>query len=103
MKAKSVGCVLFREEHNAHKPERKYLLLEAERMNDKLGRHTFWDFPKGAPNKGENELQTALRETQEESGLRELEFIDGFRKSIRFFFRVKGKMINKTVVFYLAK
>ena len=99
MKAKSVGCVLFRQEKN----KRYYLLLEAQRINDKLGSHTFWDFPKGTPNSGENELQTALRETQEETGIKDVEFIDGFRNEIKYFFKAKGKLINKEVVFYLAK
>jgi len=97
MKAKSVGCILFREN------PRRYLLLEAQRINDKLGRHTFWDFPKGTPNNGENELQTALRETQEETGIKDIEFIDGFRNGIKYFFKTNGKLINKEVVFYLAK
>lgn len=98
MKAKSVGCVLFREEN-----PRKYLLLEAQRMNDELGKHTFWDFPKGTPNNGENELQTALRETQEETGIKDIEFIDGFRKSIKYFFRKDGALISKEVVYFIAK
>ena len=97
MKAKSVGCVLFREEN-----PRKYLLLEAQRMNDELGKHTFWDFPKGTPNNGENELQTALRETQEETGIKDIEFIDGFRKSIKYFFRKDGALISKEVVYTLS-
>ncbi|MBS3050918.1 MAG: NUDIX domain-containing protein [Candidatus Aenigmarchaeota archaeon] len=99
MKAKSVGCVVFREKNE----KRIYLLLEAERMNGKLGRHTFWDFPKGAPEKGENEVQTALRETREETGISGLEFIDGFRKIIRYFFKRNGTLVSKEVVFYLAK
>src|SRR3989338_6396255 len=99
MKAKSVGCVVFRENNE----KRIYLLLEAERMNGKLGRHTFWDFPKGAPEKGENEVQTALRETREETGISGLEFIDGFRKIIRYFFKRNGTLVSKEVVFYLAK
>ncbi len=98
MKAKSVGCVVFREE-----PKRLYLLLEAQRINDARGKHTFWDFPKGTSNKGENELQTALRETQEETGIKDIEFIDGFRKSIRYFFKIGGKLINKEVAYYLAR
>lgn len=32
-----------------------------------------WDFPKGQPEPGEELLQTALRETKEETGLSELE------------------------------
>src|SRR3989338_9737652 len=98
MKAKSVGCVLFREENH-----RKYLLLEAQRMNDELGKHTFWDFPKGTPNNGENELQTARREAQEETEIKDTEVIDGYRNGIKYFFKANGKLINKEVVFYLAK
>ncbi|CAG9184958.1 NUDIX domain-containing protein [Cupriavidus pinatubonensis] len=33
-----------------------------------------WDYPKGQPEPGEELLQTALRETTEETGLSELEF-----------------------------
>lgn len=43
----------------------RFLLLRAYR---------YWDFPKGAVEAGETPLQTAIREVQEETGIRNLEF-----------------------------
>lgn len=42
-----------------------------------------WDFPKGQPEPGEELLQTALRETTEETGLSELELPwgEGYRET----------------------
>ncbi len=48
-----------------------FLLLEA---------YGFWDFPKGIVEKGEEDLKTALREVEEETGIKpdQLEFLWGY-------------------------
>ncbi len=99
VKEKSIGGLIFIEENN----QRKYLLLEYERINDKEGKHKYWDFPKGHVELNEAEEQTLLREIKEETGLVNLELIKGFKKSIKYFFKKDGKLIDKEVAYYLLK
>ena len=89
MEERSAGAVVYRETGKG----RLYLLLQ------NAGR---WDFPKGGVEKGESELQTAVREVEEESGITDLSFIPGFRKVIEYFYRREGKNIHKQVVYLLA-
>jgi bis(5'-nucleosidyl)-tetraphosphatase len=62
-----------------------------------------WDFPKGHVEEGEEEMQTALRELEEETGIKDVEIVDGFREKMHYFFMHKGDKISKTVVYFLAK
>jgi 8-oxo-dGTP pyrophosphatase MutT (NUDIX family) len=89
MEERSAGAVVFRESPKG----RMFLLLQ------NAGR---WDFPKGGVEKGENELQTVLREVKEETGLNNLNIIHGFRKVIEYFYRRNGKNVHKQVVYLLA-
>jgi bis(5'-nucleosidyl)-tetraphosphatase len=89
MEERSAGAVLYRETGNG----RRYLLLQ------NAGR---WDFPKGGVEKGESELQTVVREVEEETGILELRIVPGFRKVIEYFYRRDGKNIHKQVVYLLA-
>ncbi len=57
----SAGIVLVRKEKN----EWKYLFLRAYRN---------WDFPKGLVESDETPLQTAIRETKEETGIKDFNF-----------------------------
>ena len=63
----------------------------------------YWDLPKGHMEENEEERETVTREVAEETGLKDLRFLDGFREVIRYFFRAGGKTVFKTVVFYLAE
>ena len=90
-KERSAGIVLYLE-----KPEGIHFLL----LNYPTGH---WDFIKGKIEQGEEELQTAIRESKEETGIEDLEFIDGFKESINYNFQYDGELINKEVVFFLAK
>ncbi len=90
MDERSAGAVVF---HEAGATRRYLLLLNASR----------WDFPKGNMEAGETELQTVLREVGEETGLKELAIVQGFRKVIRYFYRRDGKNIHKEVIYFLAK
>lgn len=95
----SAGAVIFREEDGI----RYYLLLHYE-----VGH---WDFPKGHVEEGENDEETVRREVEEETGIKDLEIIEGFREYIKYAFRnsyeskevKKGEWIIKVVNFYLAK
>ena len=62
-----------------------------------------WDFVKGKMENSEEPKQTAIRETKEETGIIDVEFIDGFNEEISYTFYVKNEEINKKVIFYLGK
>lgn len=87
----SVGIVVFRKEGLSW----LYLLLQYGKGH--------WGLVKGHQERGETERQTGLREAQEETGLTDLQFLDGFRQTMRYFFREKGKLIRKEVIYYLAR
>jgi len=88
---KSCGAIVFSEDRGS----RMYLILHYEEGH--------WDFPKGHVEKGETEEETARREIFEETGIKELQFVPGFRKSISYSFKRKGEAVPKEVVFFLAK
>ncbi|HSV13909.1 MAG TPA: NUDIX domain-containing protein [Tepidisphaeraceae bacterium] len=72
-----------------------YLLLD-------YGKH--WDFPKGHVERGEELTQTALRELEEETGVKNVQLIAGFSHEIEYFFRNRRKeLVHKSVWFCLAK
>ncbi len=89
MEERSAGAVIYRDSPGG----RLYLLLQ------NAGR---WDFPKGGVEKGESELQTVIREVEEETGLKDLKMVHGFRKVIEYFYRRDKKNIHKQVVYLLA-
>lgn len=95
-KEKSAGAIVFRVERG--KPQ--YLLL---RYPSARSKKEYWDLPKGHMEKGEQEKDTVVREVREETGLKDVEFFDGFREEIRYWFQAKGQKISKTVAFYLAQ
>ena len=68
-------------------------------------RGNYWNFPKGHIEAEEKSLAAALRETREETGLKqpELKIIPGFKTYEKFYFKKKGEGIFKIVIFYLAK
>jgi bis(5'-nucleosidyl)-tetraphosphatase len=90
LEERSAGAVIYRDTPSG----RLYLLLQNG------GR---WDFPKGGVEKGESELQTVAREVEEETGLKDLKMLSGFRKVIEYFYRRDGKNIHKQVVYLLAR
>jgi bis(5'-nucleosidyl)-tetraphosphatase len=89
MEERSAGAVVYRDTPKG----RVYLLLQ------NAGR---WDFPKGGVEEGESELQTVLREVEEETGLNDIKVLPGFRKVIEYFYRRDGKNVHKQVVYLLA-
>ncbi|MGD1055331.1 MAG: NUDIX domain-containing protein, partial [Nitrososphaerales archaeon] len=62
-----------------------------------------WDFPKGNMEDGETELQTVIREVGEETALKRITIMSGFRKVIEYFYRRNSKNIHKRVVYLLAE
>jgi len=90
-KQKSAGIVLFRNDSGKN----EFLLLNYPQGH--------WDFIKGKVEQGETPHETALRETKEETGISDIEFIDGFKESVEYDFRFKNEDIHKKVIFFLAK
>jgi 8-oxo-dGTP pyrophosphatase MutT (NUDIX family) len=62
-----------------------------------------WDFVKGKIEKNENPRQTVIRETKEETGISDLNFVEEFKEHIEYDFQYEGELIHKNVILYLAK
>ena len=88
---KSAGIVLFRNDSGKN----EFLLLNYPQGH--------WDFVKGKVELNETPHETAIRETKEETGISDIEFIDGFEQSVEYDFRFKKEDIHKKVIFFLAK
>ena len=91
IKERSAGAVIF----YAREREPEYLLLHYTAGH--------WDFPKGNIEPGESELETVRREVEEETGIRDIELVYGFKKLIRYYYRKGKELVSKEVVFYLAE
>ena len=87
----SAGIVLFRKEDSKN----LFLLL-----HDPSGH---WDFVKGKMEKGETTHETAIRETREETGITDVNFLDGFEEWIEYNFQYQKELVHKKVVFFLAE
>ena len=87
----SAGIVLFRKEGT----KKMFLLLHYPSGH--------WDFVKGKMEKGENTRETAIRETREETGITDVEFLDNFEEWIQYNFQYKGELVDKKVVFFLGE
>ena len=64
-------------------------------------KHKGWDFPKGHREIYEAEEQTALREVEEETGVK-AEIIERVGET-KYFYYEEGERVLKTVAFYLMK
>lgn len=62
-----------------------------------------WDFVKGHKEPGETARQTAVRESGEETGITDMDFVKGFRQNIRYSYSYNGHLIRKQVTFFLAR
>lgn len=84
---KSAGAVVF------HRGQQvTYLLIFS----------TYWEFPKGLVEPNEQEVEAAIREVREETGL-DVALVDGFRQDINYFYRRAGSLVKKQVVYFLAE
>ena len=88
---KSCGAVVFKKQKDGI----KYLLLHYDAGH--------WDFPKGNQEKNEKEEQTAAREIKEEISIEDIEFVDGFREVIKYFYKKGEERVYKEVVFFLVQ
>src|SRR3989338_3630592 len=64
-------------------------------------KHKGWDFPKGHREIYESEEQTALREVEEETGVK-AEILERVGET-KYFYYEEGEKVLKTVAFYLMK
>ena len=100
---RSAGAVIFRES----KKGREYLLLHHQSHDNKRASRPVstghWSFAKGHVEKGETTEETVRREVKEETGITKLEFISGFKETIRYFVNYDGQKRLKFVAFFLAK
>ena len=87
----SSGVVLFRKENE----KILFLLLHYPSGH--------WDFVKGKMEEGESPHETAIRETKEETGITDVEFLDNFEEWIQYNFQFQGELICKKVVFFLGE
>lgn len=85
---KSCGCVILK--------DNKVLLIGAKDDDGKL----FWSFPKGHQEDGETDIETAIRETKEETNL-DVKIIDG--GPIKTGYLVHGGTTYKEVLLFIAE
>ena len=93
----SAGAIVFKREGDAI----LFLIIYSKR-------NRLWGFPKGHLEQGESAEQAALREIKEETGLGNLEFINGFKEDVRYETVSKrppfeGQKIEKYVTYFLCE
>jgi len=88
---RSAGVMVFRKT----KEVLYYLLLHYQSGH--------WDFIKGNIEEGEALKKTVRRETEEETGIKDIEFVEGYKEKIEYLYQREGKKIYKTVIFFLAE
>lgn len=86
------GFVLVR----TRKGRIEYLMLTNAKRNEP-------GLPKGHVKPGESELETALRETLEETGLDDIKVLGDFRVEMRYKAKRTGKTYDKRVVLFAAR
>ncbi|MFK7790819.1 MAG: bis(5'-nucleosyl)-tetraphosphatase [Phycisphaeraceae bacterium] len=75
--------------------EREFLLIQHQAGH--------WSFPKGHPEKGETELETACRELAEETGISDVEIDEEHHfKEHYTFTKRSGKQVSKRVIYFLG-
>lgn len=89
---KSAGAIIYYKDK-----EIKFLLLKNKLKN------TYWGFPKGKIEEEESLKETAMREVKEETNLKNIKFLEGFKHSLTWFFRLKGETIKKEAIYLIGK
>ena len=91
----SAGVVVYYDDIYNDQPVRLYLLLNYRRG--------YWDLPKGKLEKDETNLQAAVRELKEETGL-EAVIHHGFEQTLSYMFKdPTGVLVHKTVTFFVGR
>lgn len=91
LEERSAGVVVFHTQDGVT----RYLLLRNDRSK--------YDLPKGNIETGESELNAAVREAREETGLLDIRLVNGFAEKITYFYlRPGGARVHKSVQYYLG-
>jgi bis(5'-nucleosidyl)-tetraphosphatase len=77
-----------------------YLVLHSATVRNPRAK---WEFPKGGGEPGESARQTAAREFQEETGLTDWSFQEGFERSLSYTYIRRGRKVVKTVTYFLVE
>lgn len=93
IKERSAGAVILRREGG----KIFYLLLHYKYKSE------YWDFPRGNIEEGENGHETIKREILEETGISDINFVQGFRESTSWFYKREGETVYKEVVYFLIE
>jgi bis(5'-nucleosidyl)-tetraphosphatase len=91
LEERSAGTIIYKESSSG----KMYLLL-----NYPSGH---WDFVKGNIEKGETFKETVVRESREETGITDIDFVDGFEDKVEYYYQRDGNVVHKEVMFYLAR
>lgn len=104
LKEKSAGAIVFRRDNS----QIYYLLLHYPVSSRKIkkdnnGKFEYWGLPKGHIEEGEGLMETVRREVKEETGLKDIKIIEGFKEEESYIFTRDNQKIFKTVIFLLAE
>jgi len=80
---KASGAIIFRRENK----EIYYLILDYG--------YGYWGFSKGHMEEGEKPKETAIREAKEETGIKDLNFVNGFEEKSEYSYELNGDKIFK--------
>jgi bis(5'-nucleosidyl)-tetraphosphatase len=84
------------------KKNNEWQVLLIQQISYRGTNDTFWIFPKGHPEPNETEIETALRELQEETGITEISLETNEAFPIAYSFVHEGVRIEKTVTYWLG-
>ena len=91
----SAGVIVYYDEFMNDRTVRLYLLLNY--------RHGYWNFAKGKLEGNETNLEAAIRELHEETGLT-AEIFPDFEQPISYMFKdPQGSLVHKTVTYFVGK
>lgn len=95
MKEVSAGAIVFYLKNN----DIFYLLLY-KKASDHY--REIYEFPKGGVEHAENFEQTAIREVEEETGLK-INLLPGFKEKLTWFYKRNGATIYKEAIFFIGQ
>ncbi len=63
----------------------------------------YYDFTKGNQEADESEVDTVKREVEEETGLKDITFIEGFQETVTYYYQRENEIVHKKVSYYLVE